>query len=57
MLHSPASVLPVLANAAADAAMIIAQIPEANTLTLFALGLAGLVLGHRLSRERSDRNK
>ncbi|MXO73084.1 PEP-CTERM sorting domain-containing protein [Alteraurantiacibacter buctensis] len=37
--------------AAADSA----QVPEANTITLFALGLAGVMLGRRLSRRKSDK--
>ena len=32
-----------------------AQVPEASSVTLFALGLAGVMVGRRLSRRKSDR--
>lgn len=38
--------------AAADSA----QVPEASSVTLFALGLAGVMLGRRLSRRKSDKS-
>ncbi|WP_338243313.1 PEP-CTERM sorting domain-containing protein [Aurantiacibacter hainanensis] len=30
------------------------QVPEASTLTLFALGIAGVLIGHRLSTRGGD---
>lgn len=38
--------------AAADSA----QVPEGSSVTLFALGLAGVMLGRRLSRRKSDKS-
>lgn len=32
-----------------------AQVPEASSVTLLALGLAGVMVGRRLSRRKSDR--
>lgn len=33
-----------------------AQVPEASSVTLFALGLAGVMLGRRLSRHKVDKS-
>jgi PEP-CTERM motif len=33
-----------------------AQVPEASSVTLFALGLAGVMLGRRLSRRKADKS-
>ena len=33
-----------------------AQVPEGSSMTLFALGLAGVLLGRRLSRGKSDKS-
>jgi hypothetical protein len=33
-----------------------AQVPEGSSVTLFALGLAGVLLGRRLSRRKSDKS-
>ena len=38
---------PALAQAAA-------QVPEASALTLFGLGIAGIIIGRRLSLRKSD---
>jgi len=42
------------AEAAATLASATAQVPEANSLTLFAIGLAGLMLGRRFATRRKD---
>ena len=42
------------ATAAASLASATAQVPEANSLTLFAIGLAGLMLGRRFATRRKD---
>ncbi len=44
----------VLFAAPASAADGSAQIPEASGLTLFALGLAGVILGRRFSMRKGD---
>ena len=33
-----------------------AQVPEASSTTLFALGVLGLIVGRRLSAKRSERD-
>jgi hypothetical protein len=33
-----------------------AQVPEASSVTLFALGLAGVMIGRRLSRRKSGKS-
>ena len=33
-----------------------AQVPEGSSVTLFAIGLAGVILGRRLSRRKSDKS-
>ena len=33
-----------------------AQVPEGSSVTLFAIGLAGVMLGRRLSRRTSDKS-
>ena len=42
---------PVLAQAAVQA---VARVPEAPALTLFGLGIAGIIIGRRLSLRKSD---
>lgn len=32
-----------------------AQVPEGSSVTLFAIGLAGVMLGRRLSRRKADK--
>jgi len=47
----------VLFAAPASAADGMAQVPEGSSLTLFALGLAGVMIGRRFSsRKREDKN-
>ncbi len=47
----------VLFAAPASAADGTAQVPEGSSLTLFALGLAGVMIGRRFSsRKREDKN-
>lgn len=50
--------LPILFLTVASPAVAQAgtQIPEASSLTLFALGVAGVLLGRRLAQKRSDRD-
>lgn len=33
-----------------------AQVPEGSSVTLFGIGLAGVILGRRLSRRKSDKS-
>jgi hypothetical protein len=33
-----------------------AQVPEGSSVTLFAIGLAGLILGRRLSSSKNDKS-
>lgn len=33
-----------------------AQVPEGSSVTLFAIGLAGVMLGRRLSRRKADKS-
>lgn len=42
----------VLLSASPAAAQTSAQVPEGSQLTLFALGLAGVLIGRRLSARR-----
>ncbi|GAA0273043.1 hypothetical protein GCM10009127_11840 [Alteraurantiacibacter aestuarii] len=42
----------VLVSAPAAAASGSAQVPEGSSLTLFALGLAGLIIGRRFAVKR-----
>jgi hypothetical protein len=44
----------VLIAAPASAATGSAQVPEGSSVTLFALGLAGLLLGRRFSMGKKD---
>lgn len=44
----------VLFAAPAGAASVGTQVPEASSLTLFALGLAGLLIGRRFSMSKKD---
>lgn len=53
--RSPLFVLLLLTSAPAMAADS-AQVPEGSQLTLFALGVAGVLLGRRLSARRSDKD-
>ena len=48
--------LPIMLLAAASPAIAQAgtPIPEASHLTLFALGVAGVLLGRKLAQKRSD---
>ena len=45
-----------LAPVEAAAAAARAAVPEGDSVTLFALGLAGLLLGRRLAARRSDKS-
>ena len=45
-----------LAPVEAAAASASAPVPEGDSVTLFALGLAGLLLGRRLAARRSDKS-
>ena len=47
----------VLLAAPASAASGSAQVPEASSLTLFALGFAGLLLGRRFSMSKKGDSK
>lgn len=44
----------LLALSAPAAASGAAQLPEASTLSLFALGILGVILGRHLSKKKSD---
>lgn len=44
----------VLLAAPASAATASTQVPEGSSVTLFALGLAGLLLGRRFSMAKKD---
>lgn len=44
----------LLLGASPAMAQSAAQIPEASGLTLFALGVAGVIIGRRLSMRKSD---
>ena len=44
----------MLFTASSAAAQSAAQVSEASNLTLFALGVAGVLLGRRLSMRRKD---
>jgi hypothetical protein len=46
----------LLITAAPAAAQDVAQVSEASSLTLLALGVAGVVIGRRLSMRRKDDN-
>jgi len=46
----------MLISAAPAAAQGIAQVPEASSLTLFGLGVAGVLIGRRLSMRGKDRD-
>jgi hypothetical protein len=46
----------MLFTASPAAAQSAAQVSEASNLTLFALGVAGVLLGRRLSMRRKDDN-
>jgi hypothetical protein len=35
----------------------VAQVPEGDSITLFALGVAGVILGRRLSMRRSRKDR
>ena len=50
------TVLAMLFAAAPAAAQDVAQVSEASSLTLLALGVAGVVIGRRLSMRRKDDN-
>ena len=56
MTHWFAPAALVLIAASPAAAQGFAQIPEANSITLFALGVLGVIVGRRLSTRRSDRD-
>ena|GEM_PF-1972929 len=43
-----------LLSSAPASASVIAQVPEASNLTLFGLGVAGVLLGRHLSMSRKD---
>ncbi len=44
----------MLLSAAPAAAQVAVQVSEASNITLFALGVAGVLLGRRLSMRRKD---
>ncbi|APE28016.1 PEP-CTERM sorting domain-containing protein [Aurantiacibacter gangjinensis] len=44
----------LLLSASPAMAQNVAQVPEASALTLFALGIAGVIIGRRLSMRKSD---
>lgn len=45
--------VPAAANAVAGAS---AQVPEASSVTLFALGVLGVIVGRRLSMRKSNKD-
>lgn len=49
------AILLILAAPAAGSGT--AQIPEASSMTLFALGAIGVIIGRRLSMRKSDRDE
>lgn len=49
--------LTVLCSAVPAAAQGAAQVSEGSSLTLFALGAAGVLLGRRLSMRRKDKDQ
>lgn len=55
MIQRSAFAIMLLFAAAPAAANGSAQIPEASSLTLFALGALGVIIGRRLSMRKSDR--
>lgn len=46
----------VMLTAPANAADGSAQVPEASNLTLFALGLAGLIIGRRAAMKKNGKS-
>ena len=47
----------LLLSAAPAAAQSSAQVPEASSVTLFALGTLGVIVGRRLAMRRKDRDE
>jgi hypothetical protein len=46
----------LLLSAAPAAAASVAQVPEGSSVTLFALGVLGVIVGRRLSMRKSNRD-
>ena len=50
----PPALLALIASPAAASAP--AQVPEGSSVTLFALGVLGVIIGRRMSMRKSDRD-
>ncbi|QZH75530.1 MAG: hypothetical protein JY451_02640 [Erythrobacter sp.] len=56
MLHRLPIALMLLFAAAPAGATASAQVPEGSSLTLFALGVLGVIVGRRLSMRKSNKD-